>query len=83
MPKPHAGRPDSMPTRSQFALLRFSGVAFGSRIVPSQEVDEAFGMPRGKLRDRAGIVSLAYADENETEVTLAASAANSACRAPT
>jgi 3-oxoacyl-[acyl-carrier-protein] synthase-3 len=67
-----------MPTRSQSALLRFSGVAFGSRIVPSQEVDEAFGMPRGKLRNRAGIVSLAYANENETEVTLAASAANSA-----
>jgi 3-oxoacyl-[acyl-carrier-protein] synthase III len=56
-------------------MLRSSSVAFGSRTVPSEEVDVAFGMPAGKLRDRAGIISLAYAAENESEVTLAARAA--------
>jgi 3-oxoacyl-[acyl-carrier-protein] synthase III len=61
-------------------LLRFSGVAFGSRTVPSEEVDAAFGMPIGKLRHRAGIISLSYADEGETEVTLAARAATIALR---
>ena len=35
----------------------------GSRIVPSEEVDRAFGMVPGKLRLRAGIESLAYAAE--------------------
>jgi 3-oxoacyl-[acyl-carrier-protein] synthase-3 len=49
-------------------------VAFGSRTIASEEVDAAFGMPFGKLRTRAGIVSLAYADATETEVTLAAKA---------
>ena len=43
-------------------------------------------MPVGKLRERAGIESLAYAVEGETEVTLGAQAANealqsAACRA--
>jgi 3-oxoacyl-[acyl-carrier-protein] synthase-3 len=70
-----------MSTRHHLALLRFSGVAFGSRTVPSEEVDAAFGMPVGKLRHRAGIISLAYADDGETEVTLAAKAAASALRA--
>jgi 3-oxoacyl-[acyl-carrier-protein] synthase III len=47
----------------------------GSRTIPSEEVDQAFGMPPGKLRLRAGIESLAYAAENENEVTLGARAA--------
>ncbi len=47
---------------------------FGSRLIPSEEVDEAFGMPIGKLRSRAGIVSVAYASEAETEGSLAAEA---------
>src|SRR5213593_3633070 len=64
-----------MSTRPSSALLRFSGVAFGSRTIPSEEVDTAFGMPTGKLRHRAGIVSLAHANANESEVTLAAKAA--------
>ena len=62
------------------ALLRFSGVAFGSRIVPSEEVDAAFGMPVGKLRYRAGILSLAYAAVGESEVTLGATAASDTLR---
>lgn len=50
--------------------------AFGSRLIPSEEVDQAYGMPDGKLRNRAGILSVAYAAENETEESLA----EDACR---
>jgi 3-oxoacyl-[acyl-carrier-protein] synthase-3 len=69
-----------MPTGLTSALLRFSGVAFGSRTVPSEEVDAAFGMPAGKLRHRAGILSLAHAAAGESEVTLAAAAAGETLR---
>jgi 3-oxoacyl-[acyl-carrier-protein] synthase III len=48
--------------------------ALGARRVLSEEVDRAFGMPIGKLRTRAGIESVSYAAENETEVTLGAQA---------
>jgi len=75
MPKPTTGADFFMSTGLTSALLRFSGVAFGSRTVPSEEVDAAFGMPPGKLRHRAGIISLAYAEVGESEVTLAAKAA--------
>jgi 3-oxoacyl-[acyl-carrier-protein] synthase III len=47
-----------------------SASAFGSRVVPSEEVDHAFGMPSGKLKSRAGIVSVAHAAEDEDEGTL-------------
>ena len=47
-----------------------SASAFGSRVVPSEEIDHAFGMPSGKLRSRAGILSLAHVSENEDEGTL-------------
>lgn len=60
------------------AFLSGSAVAFGAKTVPSEEVDAAFGMPVGKLRTRAGIVSLARAGEYETEVTLGAQAATRA-----
>src|SRR5499427_1191733 len=62
------------------ALLVSSEVVFGARTVPSEEVDAAFLMPPGKLRTRAGILSLAYADSTETEVTLGARAAEGALR---
>ena len=58
-----------------------SSSAQGSRIIPSEEVDRAFGMPVGKLRRRAGIESLAYASEGETELTLGAKVAQEALRA--
>ena len=58
-----------------------SAFVTGARIVPSEEVDRAFGMPAGKLRNRAGIESLAYAAEGENEWTLAANAAQEALRA--
>ncbi|MBV8356095.1 MAG: hypothetical protein JO101_12285, partial [Candidatus Eremiobacteraeota bacterium] len=60
------------------ALVVASGLALGSRVVPSEEVDRAFGMPVGKLRGRAGIESLAYAADGETEVTMGARATNEA-----
>ena len=53
----------------------------GSRTLLAEEVDRAFGMPVGKLRGRAGIVSLAYATQDENELTLGAEAAASALRA--
>jgi 3-oxoacyl-[acyl-carrier-protein] synthase III len=59
-------------------VISASGLTVGSRIVPSEEVDRAFGMPIGKLRNRAGIESLAYAAADETEVTLGARAATEA-----
>jgi 3-oxoacyl-[acyl-carrier-protein] synthase-3 len=48
--------------------------ALGARRVLSEEVDRAFGMPIGKLRSRAGIESVSYAVEGETEVSLSAHA---------
>jgi len=56
-------------------IIASSCAAVGSRTILSEEVDRAFGMPPGKLRLRAGIESLAYAAENENEVTLGARAA--------
>lgn len=53
-----------------------SNSAFGSRIVASEEVDQSFGMPCGKLKNRAGIHSLAYAAENEDEISLGVQAAS-------
>jgi 3-oxoacyl-[acyl-carrier-protein] synthase III len=53
-----------------------SNSAFGSRVVASEEVDQAFGMPSGKLRTRAGIHSLAYAAKDENELSLGVEAAS-------
>src|SRR6266478_731446 len=58
-----------------------SSSAVGSRVIPSEDVDRAFGMPAGKLRSRAGIESLAYAADGENEVTLGAAAAQEALHA--
>ena len=55
--------------------LTGSAAVVGLRTIPSEEIDRAFGMPLGKLRHRAGIESLAYASENESELTLGARAA--------
>jgi 3-oxoacyl-[acyl-carrier-protein] synthase-3 len=69
--------------RSTNTVVVSSAAVTGSRIIPSEEVDRAFGMPVGKLRSRAGIESLAYAAEGENEVTLGAKAADGALRAAT
>ena len=63
---------------SSAAFLSASASIQGSRVVPSEEVDRAFGMPIGKLRKRAGIESLAYAAKGENEVTLGAKGAEQA-----
>jgi 3-oxoacyl-[acyl-carrier-protein] synthase III len=57
-----------------------SASAFGSRLVPSEEVDHAFGMPAGKLKSRAGIQSFAHAAENEDEGSLGAQACETVLR---
>ena len=62
------------------ASIVSSGFRTGSRVVPSEEVDRAFGMPIGKLRKRAGIESLAYAAEGESELSLGARAGEEALR---
>lgn len=63
------------------AVVTGSSSALGSRLIPSEEVDRAFGMPVGKLRARAGIESLAYAADGENEVTLGTRAAQEAMNA--
>lgn len=69
------------PTRSTPIRIWASSSVFGSRQVASEEVDIAFGMPPGKLRHRAGIVSVAHAAEGEREIHLAARAAAGALEA--
>ena len=74
---PAAGR-----DRTQLsAILVSSGAAVGSRTVSSEDIDRAFGMPPGKLRLRAGIESVAYTAENESELTLGVRAAHQSLRA--
>ena len=70
-----------IPVEKELAGLVRDGVAItgwaaalGSRRVLSEEVDRAFGMTIGKLRSRAGIESVSYAAEGETELTLGAQA---------
>jgi 3-oxoacyl-[acyl-carrier-protein] synthase III len=62
-------------------IIAGSSAVVGSRRIPSEEVDGAFGMPPGKLRLRAGIESLAYAAEDENELALGARAAQKALHA--
>ena len=75
---PEAGNIRSLSGLS--AVVVASSSAHGSRVISSEEVDRAFGMPVGKLRNRAGIESLAYASEGETELTLGAKVAQEALR---
>lgn len=68
------------PSVASSAFLTASSCVQGSRLVASEEVDRAFHMPVGKLRNRAGIQSVAYASEGESELTLGARAAEEALR---
>jgi len=73
---------DARQTSTQTSvIIASSGAAVGSRKIPSEEIDRAFGMPVGKLRLRAGIETLAYAAEDENELTLGARAAQQALHA--
>jgi 3-oxoacyl-[acyl-carrier-protein] synthase III len=76
-----AGDRKLTPTSTAEASIISSAAVTGSRVIPSESVDRAFGMPAGKLRSRAGIESLAYAAEGENELTLGARAAEEALRA--
>ena len=80
MPKPCAATAH-MSEENISAYLSSSNAVFGAKTVPSEEVDAAFGMPIGKLRARAGIVSLAHAEMRESEVSLGARAAEGALKA--
>jgi len=73
--------PAQLSRASRRAAIIASSSSAGSRLVASEEVDRAFGMPVGKLRNRAGIISLAYAAENENELALGAKAAEQALSA--
>ncbi len=64
--------------RESTVFIASSHAVAGSRRIPSEDVDRAFGMPRGKLRQRAGIESLAYAADDENELTLGTRAARQA-----
>ena len=66
---------------SNHVVIAASSSTFGSRVIPSEEVDRAFGMPVGKLRARAGIESLAYVGQGEDALTLGAKAAQEALHA--
>ena len=66
--------------RTTNVLVSSSAAATGSHIIPSEDVDRAFGMPVGKLRARAGIESLTYAADGESELTLGTRAAQEALR---
>ena len=63
---------------SHAAAIVASASVFGSQTIPSEEIDREFGMEIGKLRNRAGILSISRVSAAETEVTLGASAARSA-----
>src|SRR6516164_5503502 len=76
-----AARRNTESSKLAHASVVSSGFLTGSRVVVSEEVDRAFGMPIGKPRKRAGIESLAYASKGENEVTLGAKAAEQALHA--
>src|SRR5437660_4771460 len=75
------GKQEKQPTNTGKVSIISSAAKTGLRVIPSEDVDRAFGMPMGKLRKRAGIESLAYVAEDENELTLAAKAAQEALRA--
>src|SRR5215467_87588 len=81
MPVRKPAREDAESRKPGHVVVVSSGFLIGSRVVASEEVDRAFGMPIGKLRKRAGIESLAYAAEDESELTLGAKAAEEAMHA--
>src|SRR6266851_979070 len=76
-----AGAREHQPMNTAKVLVNSSAAVTGSRLLPSEEVDRAFGMSVGKLRGRAGIESLAYATEGENELALGARAAEQALHA--
>jgi 3-oxoacyl-[acyl-carrier-protein] synthase III len=80
----HGVLPDSFSTMQAATrgpvIIAGSSAVVGSRTIPSVEIDRAFGMPAGKLHLRAGIESVAYAAEDENELTLGTRAAQQTLR---
>jgi 3-oxoacyl-[acyl-carrier-protein] synthase-3 len=72
MPSPDAVSPQVV------SAIAGSAAAFGSLTLPSENIDEAFSMEIGKLRKRAGLLTVSRAAPGETELTLAAAAARAA-----
>jgi 3-oxoacyl-[acyl-carrier-protein] synthase-3 len=81
MPPRPAGKQERNLAGPKNISIVSSAAVMGSRILPSEEIDRAFGMSIGKLRSRAGIESVAYADDAENELVLGAEAAQAALRA--
>jgi 3-oxoacyl-[acyl-carrier-protein] synthase III len=75
-----AGRCEGAESILKVGILGSASIT-GSRKLPAEEVDRAFGMPVGKLRGRAGIESLAYVSDDEDELTLATAAADQTLKA--
>ena len=80
-PPEHSESAQSLAFTANLTAIAASSSTVGSRVIPAEDVDRAFGMPVGKLRGRAGIASLAYATEGENELTLGGRAAEEALRA--
>jgi len=79
--RPHNGMRTLMPSPAVFpnpVFIAGSAAAFGAHTVPSEEIDRLFSMEIGKLRKRAGLLTVSQAALSETELTLGASAANEA-----
>jgi 3-oxoacyl-[acyl-carrier-protein] synthase III len=73
--------PSNSPAVNSPALILASAAVFGSRSIPSEEIDREFGMEIGKLRNRAGILSISRAGSDETEMSLGAQAGRAALEA--
>jgi len=72
MPSSNPAVPRTVP------IIKGSSVTYGSRTVSSETIDQAFSMEIGKLRKRAGLLTVSQAALNETELTLGAAAAKAA-----
>jgi 3-oxoacyl-[acyl-carrier-protein] synthase III len=81
MPPRPAGKQERNLAGPKNISIVSSAAVMGSRILPSEEIDRAFGMSIGKLRSRAGIESVAYAGDGESELVLGAASTQEALRA--
>src|SRR5215470_6348854 len=79
--RPHNGTLTPMPSSAVSpnpVLIAGSAAAFGAQTVLSEEIDRRFSMEIGKLRKRAGLLTVSQTTPDETEVTLGAAAATRA-----
>ena len=57
------------------AIISGFSAAYGSLTIPSETIDQNFGIEIGKLRKRAGIQSVSHAAPDESELSLGTAAA--------